>query len=105
MGGGILETLGSQKTWLHGAKSSIGATAIQLSSDTTVLSKGVLLKADNANSGTIYVGTEVVTAGTNDATDGMPLMAGDGHFLEADQLARVYVIASAPGQKIYWEAL
>ena len=109
MGGGISEFVGTSKEWFHGAKSSIGTSQAQLSADPVVLatplSKGVLVKAASANAGKIYVGKDGVTNGSADATDGFELEGAESIFVETDWLDRVYVIASASGQKVFWAAV
>jgi len=88
-----------------GAKSSIGTTAVQLTSTSTRCVHGVLVLADPDNSGDVYVGREGVTAGTADATDGVRLRPGDAIEIEIDEVTKVYVIGSAAGQKVFWAAL
>jgi hypothetical protein len=89
----------------HGRKSAVGTTAVQLTTAAAHQSKGVQLKADAANSGTVYVGNSNVTAGTTDATDGFPLAGGEGLFVPVDDPSKVYVIGSAAGQNVFWFAL
>lgn len=104
-GAGSTSGVGTQKSFYTGAKSSIGTSVVQISSSTTYLNKGILVKAAKANSGTVYVGSSGVTAGTTDATDGFELGAGESIFIETDRLDRVYAIASASSQKVFWVAV
>jgi hypothetical protein len=85
-----------------GAKSAIGATALQLTSSPTSCQSGVLIRADKANTGTVYVGPAAVTAGTADATDGFPLAAGDIIFIPVVDASLVFAIGSATGQRVFW---
>mgnify|MGYP001586299131 CR=1 FL=1 len=89
----------------HGAKSSIGVTAVQMLATDTKIQKGVVVKADNNNSGIVYVGKSAsVTAGSADATDGFPLYPGDSVKLDVGNLNLVYLIGSAAGQKVFFIA-
>lgn len=87
---------------VHGAKSAIGATALQLTATSEKLVNGLLLVADPSNTGTIYAGKSGVTAGSADATDGIPLAAGDALTIEVLDPSIIYLIASTTGQKVYY---
>lgn len=86
----------------HGAKSSIGVTAVQITATSIEAQKGVLIKADTNNSGIVYIGNSDVTAGSADATDGFPLQPGESVQVEIDNVNRIYAIGSAAGQKVFW---
>ena len=58
----------------------VGATALQLSTESTALK--VLVKAALANTGIVYIGKLGVTANTAPATDGYELTAGT--FIELE---------------------
>ncbi len=88
-----------------GRKSNIGTSQVQLTTTTRDLSRGVRIKAAAGNSGTVYVGNTGVTAGAADATDGFPLAVGDELPVKIDDPTKVYLIASAAGQKVFWFAL
>ena len=88
-----------------GAKSSISTSAVQITATDIKCVFGVLVKAAAGNTGIVYVGPLGVTAGTADATDGVELSAGDGFLIEIDNANKVYVIASAAGQKIFFVAV
>lgn len=93
-----------RESFVHGSKSGIGTSAVALTavSDLTAR-RGILVKAAAGNSGTVYPGTSPsVTAGSNDATDGFELSAGDSVTVEVGDPTKVFVIASAPGQKVFW---
>lgn len=88
----------------HGSKSSIGTTALQLTTVAVECANGVIVKAANANTGTIYVGNSDVTAAGADGTAGMELGAGESVQLPIDNPSDVWVIASTTGQKVFWMA-
>ena len=94
--------LGDFKT---GSKGAIGATALQLAPLSGPRIFGVLVKAAKDNTGIVYVGRSNVTADSAVATDGMELEAGDAVLIEVDQIQKVYVIASAAGQKVFYVAV
>lgn len=66
---------------------------------------GILVKADAANAGIVYVGNADLTAGTADATDGYPLSAGDAVLIEVEDARQLYVFASQVDQVVYWLAV
>jgi len=88
-----------------GAKSSISTTALQITATSTKCVFGVSIKADADNTGIVYVGPKGVTAGSADATDGYKLKAGEEVFVQIDDPSKVYVIASAAAQKVWWVAI
>lgn len=89
----------------HGRKSSVGTSAVPLIATPYRAAKGVQLKADAANSSTVYVGNADVTADAADGTDGFPLSAGEGLFVPVDDASKVYLRAGASGQKVFWFAV
>jgi hypothetical protein len=89
----------------HGSNLSVGTTAVRLTTTDFKCIKGVLVRAPSTNTGNVYVGKSDVTAGTNANTDGMLLEPGDAVFIEVDNPNKVYVIASAAGQKVFWIAV
>lgn len=91
----------AQGTFTTGSKSGIGTSQVQLVSSGSN-SMALTIQADISNTGTVYVGKTGVTAGTTDATDGYPLLAGDSIDIYYNAPANVYLIASAAGQKVYW---
>lgn len=92
---------GTTSSFLSGSKSSIGASALQLTSTSTPCS-GVYIKRSSSETGIVYVGTSTVTAGTTDATDGFPIEAGDSLFVSVDDPSKVYVIGSTTGLKVFY---
>lgn len=92
----------SQNKFNHGRNSDVDTAAEQITTTNIVASHGVLVKAANGNSGKIYVGKSDVTADSTDATDGFELGAGESVFVEIDNANKVYVIASAANQSVYY---
>ena len=86
----------------HGRNSDIDTTPEQITTLSVTATMGVLIKAANGNSGTIYVGNSDVTANTADATDGFELGAGESLLVKVDNVNKVYVIASVVNQSAYW---
>lgn len=89
------------------AKSSIGGTAVQLTSTSTPLTYGVQIVAAAANSGKVYIGlaNTVTAGGTSDTTDGFELSAGASIFLPKVYVldaSDVWLIGSAAGQAVYF---
>jgi len=78
----------------------VGTSAVQLASSSTPCKFGVVIKADDDNSGNVYVGGSGVTT-----SDGFRLSAGQGITLEIDDASKIYVIADSSGQKVYWIAI
>jgi len=85
----------------HGS-TSVGVTAVQVTATSELAHKGLLIKADNANTGTIYMGNSDVTANTTAATDGFQLGPGESVELEVEDPSIVYARASAASQKVFW---
>lgn len=101
-----LAVVTAEASFDNGAKSSIGTTAVQLTTSSITCGKGVVVKADASNSGFVYVGSSSsVTAGSADATDGFQIAAKEGVVVEVDNPNKIYVIGSAAGQKVYWLAV
>lgn len=89
-----------------GQNSDVDTVAEQITTTSVTASRGVVVKAANANSGTVYVGTSSsVTAGTADATDGFELGAGESILVEVNNANKVWVIASVNNQKVFWLAV
>lgn len=80
---------------------AVGTSVVQVSASTRELTLGVQILAAAGNGGIIYVSSKPnVTAGTNDETDGFPLVAGATLMFPARQENQVYLIASAITQEI-----
>lgn len=90
---------------ITGSKSDIDTTPARLSSDTTkVVNNGIQLLADSTNTDVIYVGyNDTMTAGTADATDGFPIVAGAAIFLPCRHLSDIYLMSTTnPDQIIHF---
>lgn len=98
---GRLKSTSATMSFLTGRKSSIGATALQLTATSTKCT-GVYVKAADDNTGKVYVGISTVTADSADATDGFPLSADTGVFVTIDDPSKLYVIGSTTGQKVFY---
>ena len=88
----------------HGSNRNVDTAIIALTSVSVTTDKGVVVKADAANAGIIYVGNSDVTAGDTEATDGFPLSAGDSVTIDVDNPNKISVIASQVDQVVYWLA-
>lgn len=86
----------------HGSNSAIGLVATQLIVAATPAVLGVEVKAANANTANIYIGNVDVTAATVDATDGMELGPGESILVRIDDVNKLYAIAAAGVQRVFW---
>ena len=87
----------------HGRKSGVGTSAVQLVASSAPATRGVLVRASHDNSGTVSVGNSTsVTIDSSDTTDGMPLAPGESLLIKVDNANKVYVIANATGQKVFY---
>jgi len=80
----------------HG-QTTVGTTEVQLTSTSSKAVFGVLVVADDANTGIVYLGKKGVST-----TTGLRLDAGDGVNIEIDDPSKIYLIATATGQKVQW---
>lgn len=100
---GDVDVLSSVATdYEHGSNLDVDTTAEQL--PTQAAKFGVIVKAANANTSSVYVGKSDVTAGTTDATDGFELGAGESVMLPVSNANLLYVIGGAANQKVFWLA-
>ncbi len=74
-------------------QTSVGISEVQLPNNPVYMS--VTVKANNANSGTVYVGLTGVTTST-----GFELGAGESVSLPVDNTNRIFVISDATSQTI-----
>jgi len=81
--------------FLTGRKSSIGTTAVQMTTESTKADRGIQITTAAGNSATVYVGLYNVTADSADATDGFPLAAGESILVPIRDAKLIYVVASA----------
>jgi hypothetical protein len=86
----------------HGSKSSIGTSAVQMTESSITAKQGIVVKAARGNTGVVYVGNSDVTADTVDDTDGFELSGGESVTIPVNNANKVYVRASASGQRVYW---
>lgn len=91
----------NQDSFFHGSQ-TVGTSAVQITSDDTPTKIGVLVKAASTNTGLIYVGKTGVTAVSDPEHDGFELGAGEAVTIEVDQAKKVYAIASAASQLVFW---
>ena len=86
-----------------GRKSSIGTSAAQLTTSHVHAKRGVQIVADSGNSGSVYVGISTVTADSADATDGVPLAAGESDVVPVIDPTTIYVrAASGSSSKVFF---
>jgi hypothetical protein len=89
------------------AKSSIAQTAVSLGSGEVLSS--VVIYADEDNAGVVFVGySSAVTAGSTDATDGMPIKADRSYqipvaLLPNKNLSDIKLISDAGTNKVYYD--
>ncbi len=80
---------------IHGALGSIGATALQLTTNAAPLNSGVRIKALAGNTNKVYVGLAGVTTST-----GYELSAGNDVLVPCKDASTIFVIGSATGQEV-----
>lgn len=86
----------TEETGIADVKASIGATALQMSTDATRLKRGIVVKALSTNAGIVYVGFSSSLTTSN----GFPLAANESITLEVDSASRIWVIASTTSQEV-----
>lgn len=86
----------------HGSNLDVDTVAEQITAVSIPCKIGILIKADDDNTGDIYVGNSDVTKGTEATTDGMRLTPGDAMFFPVRNANQVYVIGSAVNQKVWF---
>jgi len=84
---------------------AVGTAIVQLIPNPLNIQKGVQIKADAANAGIVYIGKAAVTAASADASDGIPLAAGEGLFIPVKDVTKIYMLADALAQEVYWMAV
>jgi hypothetical protein len=87
-----------------GSKSSISTVAVALTEDNAFIAKaGVQIRAALANTDAVWVGVyNTVTSGSNDSTDGFPLLAGESILIKHRRPHEIYIIASSGTQKVHF---
>lgn len=76
---------------------TVGTSAVLLTTTSTPLKFGIVVKADPNNTGKVYVGDSSVST-----SNGYLLTAGEGIAFEIDNASKVWVIADTDNQKVYW---
>jgi len=98
-----VQTVDTSRFFKTGAKTSIGTSAVQLTTTSNKAKKGVLVKAESSNgTGLVYVGDSTVTAGTPDSTSGFELAASEWVLVEVEDPSLIYVIGSTTGLGVTW---
>lgn len=92
----------AETTFDHGSNSAIGVAAMRFIVAATPAVLGVEVKAANDNTANIYIGNADVTAATVDATDGMELGPGESILVRIDDVNKLYAIAAAGVQRVFW---
>lgn len=84
---------------------TVGASAVQMIAASNPATKGVLVKADDSNTGSVYVGlSSSVTADAGGANSGIRLAAGSSLLVPVSNANLVYLIGSAASQNVAWMA-
>lgn len=90
---------------LTGSKDSIALTPVTLVSASTPTSAGVTVKASVTNTNRVYIGTRsTITPNTNAALDGFEMAAGESVWMPVNDAIKIYVVANASGQRVFWMA-
>jgi hypothetical protein len=90
-----LPVKGVPRTSFTTDQTTIGLIAVQLSSN--IITRAIVVKAANNNSGTVYIGDSTVTTVT-----GFELGAGESLKLEVSNSDLVWCIADAINQVVTW---
>lgn len=84
------------------ALTNIGTSPVQLTTSDVPATRGVQLKAANANGGTLYVGnSNGVTTIATPATAGLELGAGEGELFLVDNANKLWLIGSTTGLAVF----
>jgi hypothetical protein len=93
----------AQQTFRSGRNSVIQQTAIRLATGIGAAVRGVTIKADSDNAGTVFVGASAaVTAAAADATCGFPLAPGESVTVEVQDVGAVWLISETGTNTVYW---
>jgi len=88
-------------TSFESGQTTVGTTAVRLTSESTPAKKGVVIKADDDNTGNVYIGKD----NTVSTTKGFRLGAGQGITIEVDDASKIWLVADADSQKVHWIAV
>lgn len=98
--------LGSEvaSSFTTGGGAAATGTATQIASGASLAAtKGVLVKADDDNTGSIYIGASVaVTADLGQTTSGTRLKAGQSLLIPVSNRNLLWLIGSAASQNFTW---
>tara|TARA_R110002020_G_scaffold169435_2_gene358598 strand:+ start:2777 stop:3073 length:297 start_codon:yes stop_codon:yes gene_type:complete len=79
-----------------GSKTGIGTTAVPITSQNLNASRGVQVSASTANTVSVYIGPQGVTAGTSsELTDGYPLAAGEAIVVPVIEPNKIYAVTAS----------
>jgi hypothetical protein len=77
---------------------TVGTSVVPMPAQTIKVTRGLQLKADSANTGSIYIGkSDVATSGK-----GFPLKANEGLLLPVDNIKQVSFVSDQAGQKLWY---
>ena len=96
----LLGAVAAQPSFGSG-QTTVGTTAVQLTSESIPTERGVLIKADDDNTGNVYIGKD----NTVSTTTGFRLNAGQGITIEVDDASKIWLVADAGSQKVHWIAV
>ena len=85
----------------------VGTTAAQIATvkPSKPFTKGVIVRADAANTVDIYIGISHVTANNTVATGGLPIAPGEALFIPIDDPTLLYAISGSAAQDLAWLAV
>lgn len=89
----------TEKT-LQTGQTTVGTSAVQVTSSDIGCVQGVTVRAAAANAGTVYIGN---SSGVTTST-GFELGAGQAEFFAVEKVDLLYAIASEASQSISWKA-
>ena len=97
---------------ITGRKSSIGLTALQITTATAAAVQAgasrvlgtvqMTIHAGPANTAVVYIGHSTATADAADSTDGFPLSAGEYKTFIVSDPTSLYAVSTATGQKVFF---
>ena len=93
----IVTTVKTFPLFLHG-QITLETGPKPLKKDSFPLKQGVLIKADNDNTGTVYIGNNDNIS----SSDGFRLERAESVTIEIDDLSKILGFGSAASQKIHW---
>jgi len=96
----LLGAVATQPSFESG-QTTVGTTAVRLTSESTPTKRGVVIKADDDNTGNVYIGKD----NTVSTTTGFRLGAGQGITIEVDDASKIWLVADADSQKVHWIAV